>query len=110
MNDYKHMTTRELQKLYHEKALKANAKLKELGELRQYNNVMARKYEPLLNDTTKNYMHTKARVLKSGLVISPKFKTSIPYCFKSSGKTRILPFVKSEATSFNASFGKSPKE
>lgn len=77
MNDYKHMTTRELQKLYHEKALKANAKLKELGELRQYNNVMARKYEPLLNDTTKSYMHTKARVLKNGVVISPKFKTSI---------------------------------
>lgn len=77
MNDYKNMTISELQKLYHEKALRANAKLKELGELRQYNNVMARKYEPLLNDTTKNYMHTKARVLKNGLVISPKFRTSI---------------------------------
>lgn len=77
MNEYKNMTTRELQKLYHEKALKANAKLEKLGDLRQYNNVMARKYEPILNDATRSYMHTKGRILKSGLVISPKFRTSI---------------------------------
>lgn len=59
--NYSNMSEAELKKIIKKKAAKANRKLEKLGDLAKYNNVMARKYIPILSGTDKDYnwMRTK---------------------------------------------------
>lgn len=60
-NVYKKMSEAQLRKIIQKQATKANRKLAVLGEFAKYNNVMARKYIPILEGTGKKFTWVRTK-------------------------------------------------